>query len=81
MRDPDVTLKVDTVKDVWLTGYDVHSLHPVHVDEPMSSQILSCKRWHESTASSRTSRAAYFYRLANLKGFTLDTARRTAFSR
>ena len=34
-RDPDTDFKVVIVRDMWLTGFDVPSLHTMYVDKPM----------------------------------------------
>ena len=35
MRDPEDELKLAIVRDMWLTGFDVPSLHTMYVDKPM----------------------------------------------
>jgi type I restriction enzyme R subunit len=39
-RDPDSTFKVVIVRDMWLTGFDVPSLHTMYVDKPMRGLSL-----------------------------------------
>ena len=39
-RDPDDSLKVVLVRDMWLTGFDAPSLHTMHVDKPMRGHGL-----------------------------------------
>ena len=40
MRDPDDSLKLAIVRDMWLTGFDVPSLHTMYVDKPMRGHGL-----------------------------------------
>jgi type I restriction enzyme R subunit len=39
-RDPDDPLKLVIVRDMWLTGFDVPSLHTMYVDKPMHGHTL-----------------------------------------
>jgi type I restriction enzyme R subunit len=39
-RDPDDGFKVAIVRDMWLTGFDVPSLHTMYVDKPMRGLSL-----------------------------------------
>ncbi len=39
-KDPDDLLKVIIVRDMWLTGFDVPSLHTMYVDKPMQGHTL-----------------------------------------
>ncbi len=39
-RDPDDSLKVVLVRDMWLTGFDAPSLHTMYVDKPMRGHGL-----------------------------------------
>ena len=39
-RDPDETLKIVLVRDMWLTGFDAPSLHTMYVDKPMRGHGL-----------------------------------------
>ena len=39
-RDPDDTLKIVLVRDMWLTGFDAPSLHTMYVDKPMRGHGL-----------------------------------------
>ena len=39
-RDPDDTLRVVLVRDMWLTGFDAPSLHTMYVDKPMRGHGL-----------------------------------------
>ncbi len=39
-RDPDDSLKLVIVRDMWLTGFDVPSLHAMYVDKPMHGHTL-----------------------------------------
>ena len=39
-RDPNDTLKVVLVRDMWLTGFDAPSLHTMYVDKPMRGHGL-----------------------------------------
>ena len=40
MRDSDDSLKLAIVRDMWLTGFDVPSLHTMYVDKPMRGHGL-----------------------------------------
>lgn len=40
MRDPDDELKLVIVRDMWLTGFDVPSLHTLYIDKPMKGHNL-----------------------------------------
>ena len=40
IKDPDDTLKVVIVRDMWLTGFDAPSLHTMYVDKPMRGHGL-----------------------------------------
>jgi type I restriction enzyme R subunit len=40
MKDPDDELKLVIVRDMWLTGFDVPSLHTMYVDKPMRGHGL-----------------------------------------
>ena len=40
IKDPDDTLKLVIVCDMWLTGFDVPSLHTMYVDKPMRGHGL-----------------------------------------
>ncbi len=40
MKDPNEPLKLAIVRDIWLTGFDVPSLHTMYVDKPMRSHGL-----------------------------------------
>ena len=39
-RDPDDSLRVVLVRDMWLTGFDAPSLHTIYVDKPMRGHGL-----------------------------------------
>jgi type I restriction enzyme, R subunit len=39
-KDPDHRLRVVVVRDMWLTGFDVPSLHTLYVDKPMRDHGL-----------------------------------------
>ena len=39
-RDPDSPLKLVIVRDMWLTGFDVPSLHTMYLDKPMQGHGL-----------------------------------------
>lgn len=39
-KDPDDPLKVIIVRDMWLTGFDVPSLHTMYIDKPMQGHTL-----------------------------------------
>jgi len=39
-KDPDDPLKLVIVRDMWLTGFDVPSLHTMYVDKPMRGHTL-----------------------------------------
>jgi type I restriction enzyme, R subunit len=40
MRDPEDELKFVIVRDMWLTGFDVPSLHTLYIDKPMKGHNL-----------------------------------------
>jgi type I restriction enzyme R subunit len=40
MKNPDDELKLVIVRDMWLTGFDVPSLHTMYVDKPMKGHSL-----------------------------------------
>jgi type I restriction enzyme R subunit len=40
MKDPDDELKLVIVRDMWLTGFDVPSLHTMYIDKPMQGHSL-----------------------------------------
>jgi type I restriction enzyme R subunit len=40
MRNPDDELKLVIVRDMWLTGFDVPSLHTLYIDKPMQGHNL-----------------------------------------
>jgi type I restriction enzyme R subunit len=40
MKDPDDELKLVIVCDMWLTGFDVPSLHTLYIDKPMKGHNL-----------------------------------------
>ncbi len=40
MKDPDDALKLVIVRDMWLTGFDVPSLHTMYIDKPMRGHTL-----------------------------------------
>ena len=40
MKDPDDELKLVIVRDMWLTGFDVPSLHTMYIDKPMKGHGL-----------------------------------------
>lgn len=40
MKDPSDSLKIVIVRDMWLTGFDVPSLHTMYVDKPMRGHTL-----------------------------------------
>lgn len=40
MKDPDDSLKIVIVVDMWLTGFDVPSLHTLYIDKPMKGHNL-----------------------------------------
>jgi len=40
MKDPDDTLKIVIVVDMWLTGFDVPCLHTMYIDKPMRGHTL-----------------------------------------
>ncbi len=40
MKDPDDPLKLCIVRDMWLTGFDVPSLHTLYIDKPMKGHNL-----------------------------------------
>ena len=40
MKDPDDELKIVIVRDMWLTGFDVPSLHTLYIDKPMKGHNL-----------------------------------------
>jgi len=39
-KDPDDTMKVVIVRDMWLTGFDCPSLHTMYIDKPMRGHGL-----------------------------------------
>ena len=39
-RDPDDTLKLVIVRDMWLTGFDAPSMHTMYIDKPMRGHGL-----------------------------------------
>lgn len=40
MREPDDTLKLVIVRDMWLTGFDAPSMHTLYIDKPMKGHNL-----------------------------------------
>jgi len=40
MKDPQDELKIVIVRDMWLTGFDVPSLHTLYIDKPMKGHNL-----------------------------------------
>lgn len=40
MKNPDDGLKIAIVRDMWLTGFDVPSLHTMYIDKPMKGHTL-----------------------------------------
>ena len=40
MKDPEDELKLVIVRDMWLTGFDVPSLHTMYIDKPMRGHTL-----------------------------------------
>ena len=40
MKDPDDELQLVIVRDMWLTGFDVPSLHTLYIDKPMRGHNL-----------------------------------------
>ena len=40
MKDPSDSLKLAIVRDMWLTGFDVPSLHTMYIDKPMRGHGL-----------------------------------------
>jgi len=40
MKDPEDGLKLVIVRDMWLTGFDVPSLHTLYIDKPMKGHNL-----------------------------------------
>lgn len=40
MKNPDDDLKLVIVRDMWLTGFDVPSLHTLYIDKPMKGHNL-----------------------------------------
>ena len=40
MKNPDDALKLVIVRDMWLTGFDVPSLHTMYIDKPMQGHGL-----------------------------------------
>lgn len=40
MKDPEDSLKLVIVRDMWLTGFDVPSLHTLYIDKPMKGHTL-----------------------------------------
>ncbi|MGE5556952.1 MAG: type I restriction endonuclease subunit R [Caulobacteraceae bacterium] len=39
-KDPEDTLKMAIVRDMWLTGFDVPSMHTMYIDKPMRGHTL-----------------------------------------
>lgn len=40
MKDPEDKLKLVIVRDMWLTGFDVPSMHTLYIDKPMKGHSL-----------------------------------------
>lgn len=40
MKDPNDELKLVIVRDMWLTGFDVPSMHTIYIDKPMKGHTL-----------------------------------------
>lgn len=40
MKDPDDSLKLVIVRDMWLTGFDAPSMHTLYIDKPMRGHNL-----------------------------------------
>lgn len=40
MKDPDDSLKLVIVRDMWLTGFDAPSVHTMYIDKPMKGHNL-----------------------------------------
>lgn len=40
LKDPDDTLQIAIVRDMWLTGFDAPALHTLYVDKPMQGHNL-----------------------------------------
>ncbi|MDL0420470.1 type I restriction endonuclease subunit R [Caldibacillus thermoamylovorans] len=40
MKDPNDELKLVIVRDMWLTGFDVPSMHTMYIDKPMKGHTL-----------------------------------------
>jgi type I restriction enzyme, R subunit len=40
MKDPNDELKIVIVRDMWLTGFDVPSMHTLYIDKPMKGHNL-----------------------------------------
>ncbi len=40
MKDPDDNLRLVIVRDMWLTGFDVPSMHTLYIDKPMQGHTL-----------------------------------------
>ena len=40
MKDPKDKLKLVIVRDMWLTGFDVPSMHTLYIDKPMKGHNL-----------------------------------------
>ena len=40
MKDPEDALKLVIVRDMWLTGFDVPSMHTLYIDKPMKGHNL-----------------------------------------
>jgi type I restriction enzyme, R subunit len=40
MKDPDDNLRLVIVRDMWLTGFDVPSMHTLYIDKPMQGHNL-----------------------------------------
>ena len=60
-RDPDDSLRVVLVRDMWLTGFDAPSLHTMYVDKPMRGHGLMQGHRPGETECSGTSRAASWW--------------------
>jgi type I restriction enzyme R subunit len=40
LKDPNDTLKIAIVRDMWLTGFDAPSMHTLYIDKPMQGHNL-----------------------------------------
>ena len=40
MKDPEDELRLVIVRDMWLTGFDVPSMHTLYIDKPMKGHNL-----------------------------------------